>query len=282
MERARPRGCAPFAWNGRPAARAPGVSPRLAALGMACTLALNTLSAWIRHARAGLGCQPWPSCYGEPVPLTPPGWATAAHRVLALTLLALAVWAAVRTWRQRTGRAAAGVALGAVVGLAAIGPLSGDLGREAVTLANLLGGWVLLGALAWLAAPTGRGPARPAALLFAGLAFLLAANGGLISARFAVDACPALPLCPAPDPGAALHLAHRAAAIALLAALAWWARGLARSGASAAALAAGAVAAAQLLTGALAATGAPGPALAAAHGVGGQLLFAAALALRRS
>lgn len=257
------------------------MSRRLAALGIACTLALNTLSAWIRHARAGLGCQPWPTCYGQPVDFAPPPWATAAHRVLALAVLALVVWAAVRSWRQRTGRGAAGVALGAVAGLAAIGPLSGDLGREAVTLANLLGGWVLLGALAWLAAPGGRGAARPAALLVAGLAFLLAANGGLISARFAVDDCPALPLCPAPGAGAALHLAHRAAAIALLAALAWWARGLVRSGGGAVALAMGAVAAAQLVTGVMTAAGTPGPALAAAHGLGGQLLLAAALALRR-
>jgi len=253
---------------------------RAAASGVACTLALNTLSAWIRHARSGLGCEPWPACYGAPAAFEPPVWAALAHRVLAVTVLVLVVWTAVRSWRQRTGHVAAGLALAAVAGLAAIGPLSGDLGREAVTLANLLGGWVLLGALAWLAVPGAGTPARPAALLVAGLAFLLAANGGLISARFAVDACPALPLCPAPDPGAALHLAHRAAAAALLAALVWWTRGLARSGGGASALAVGAVAAAQLVTGIMTAAGAPGPALAAAHGLGGQLLFAAALALR--
>ena len=256
---------------------------RAAAFGVACTLALNTLSAWIRHARSGLGCEPWPACYGAPAPFEPPVWAALAHRALAVTVLVLVTWATVRAWRSHADRTAATMALAAVAGLAAIGPLSGDLGREAVTLANLLGGWVLLGALAWLAGPTGRDGVRPAAaaLAVAGLAFLLATNGGLISARFAVDACPALPLCPAPDPGATLHLAHRAAAAALLAALAWWTRGLARSGGGALALAMGAVAAAQLVTGVVTAAGAPGPALAAAHGLGGQLLFAAALALGR-
>ncbi len=252
-----------------------------AVFGGACTLALNALSAWIRHARGGLGCEPWPACYGAPAPFEPPLWAALAHRVLAVAVLATVVWAAARSWRRRTGRVAAGLALAAVAGLAAIGPLSGDPGREAVVLANLLGGWVLLGALAWLAGPTGRDGMRPSALAVAALAFLLAANGGLISARFAVDACPALPLCPAPDPGATLHLAHRAAAIALLAALGWWSRALLRTGSGAAALALAAVAAAQLVTGVMTAAGTPGPALAAAHGLGGQLLFAAALALGR-
>ena len=252
-----------------------------AVFGGACTLALNALSAWIRHARSGLGCEPWPACYGAPAPFEPPLWAVLAHRVLAVTVLVLVAWTAVRAWRSHAGRTAAAMALAAVAGLAVIGPLSGDLGREAVTLANLLGGWVLLGTLAWLSAPGARAPTRPAALLVAGLVFLLAANGGLISARFAVDACPALPLCPASDPGATLHLAHRAAAIALLAALGWWSRALLRTGSGAAALALAAVAAAQLVTGVMTAAGTPGPALAAAHGLGGQLLFAAALALGR-
>ncbi len=88
-ESASPSGAAPCARDGRGAAGEPGVSRRLAALGIACTLALNTLSAWIRHARAGLGCQPWPMCYGQPVDFAPPPWATAAHRVLALAVLAL-------------------------------------------------------------------------------------------------------------------------------------------------------------------------------------------------
>ena len=248
----------------------------------AATVVLGALSAYVRHLRSGLGCQPWPSCYGEAV-FTIPAGLRPAHRMLALLVLVLVAWLLVRAWRTRDGRAAATLAAGAVAGLALIGPLSGDAARDAVTLANLLGGWALAGALAWLAAPGTPEPGvRRLGLLVAAFAGLAAVNGGTIAAGFSVADCPGLPLCGADaGPAAPLHLAHRAVAVGLALAagmLAWRLLRAARPG-----LAAGvaAAAAAQLATGAFLAAAVPTAALATAHGTGAQLLFLLGLAIGR-
>ena len=261
-----------------------GRSRRVAAIAVVAAVALNGLSAWMRHLRSGLGCTPWPECYGAPVAATPPAWANGAHRALALLLVALVLMLILRVRRMGRNPAAAWIAAGSVLVLAVLGPLSGDPGRAAVTLANLLGGWMLAGALAWMAAP---GKERASSVVRAGVALalvsaLLAANGGLIGARFGVADCPAVTGCgPSPGPTAPAHWFHRLLATTLLAVAAALVWRLARAGRRAEAFVVGILALAQPVTGLLLALGPATPALATAHGTGGQLLFLLGLALAR-
>ena len=72
---------------------------------LVATLAINMLSGYIRHHEAGLGCEPWPDCYGQvgeliipsedssaPIAaLTPTETAKQAHRAIATALVILVI-----------------------------------------------------------------------------------------------------------------------------------------------------------------------------------------------
>ena len=202
---------------------------------------LVSLSAYLRLAHSGIGCDDWPECYGRiGVPEqtaaddgTPAAtgeayrrllersgdsmaWATPLHRlvasVLGLVIVALNAFA----WLRRRHRLNALALLALTVWLAVLGIRSGSLHDPAVVMGNLAGGFAMLGLLGWLwfrlKAPAAAGKAPvPAALAAIALAVLCAqiALGGFTSANFAATACRTLPDCHGgwwPGPGLATAL----------------------------------------------------------------------------
>ena len=192
---------------------------RMAWICAVLVLAITSLSAYIRLSKAGLGCEPWPQCYGqqlrapqlgEPPLQADPGTANArlAHRVIASTALLLVlvmVMAALASkpvlWPQ--GRLALGL-LALALFLAVLGRWTAHARIPAVTLGNLLGGFAMFAlsvrmALAGGSAhPTSGGaPSRLARWAWWGAALLLAqvALGGMVSAGQAGLSCTGLTGC---------------------------------------------------------------------------------------
>ena len=186
-------------------------------------LAITSLSAFIRLARSGVGCTPWPACYGQFTRTTAfiddgrlqPGasdgavaGARAAHRVLASSslpvILALLVLA-LRQGLRREARLAASL-LALALFLAVLGAMTGSSRFPAVTLGNLLGGlamFILSLRLALLAGSEGtpaHAPLAPWAWAALALSLLQVALGGLVSSGDAGLSCPAFGAC---DLGAA-------------------------------------------------------------------------------
>lgn len=187
-------------------------SLRRLALGCALLLLLVTsLSAFIRLSQAGLGCEPWPACYGSALRAAQgPGAipvedgfavtaARSAHRLIATAALGgvIAMVALCLAGRPRLPRegVVALVLLALVLGLAVLGLWTHGSRKPAVVLGNLMGGFMVL-ALCWrLAAPpaAGRVPRRPAWIVLALVAALVLlaqiALGALTSASFAGLSC---------------------------------------------------------------------------------------------
>ena len=181
---------------------------------LACALlvlAVVGISAFIRLAAAGLGCTPWPACYGQVQAALPAGTVDAArllHRVLAVALLPLilllvagglvrkpAPWAHARL---------ALLALALVLFLAVLGRWTAGAKVPAVALGNLLGGFVLFALCARMALP---GPgaalsvrARRWRRIGVGALLLQAALGALLSSSLAGLSCPSLTDCALPSP----------------------------------------------------------------------------------
>ena len=227
----------------------------------ALTLVVIVASATMRHAQAGLSCADWPSCYARVAEVRIGGETEAsvgvriarlAHRIAATGVSIAILGLLLVAWTQRpTQRRLGGWALAAlivVVALAILGTRTAGARLPAIALANLLGGYLLLAALAAAHAAAIPGAAIPRGtrwLAAAGLALALAqaAAGGLISAQFAGLACPGFPGCGdsgppalasgdawnplrvpvvtdahvvAPAGAAGLHLVHRTAGLLLL------------------------------------------------------------------
>ena len=188
---------------------------RLAWLCTALMLATISLSAFMRLSQAGLDCADWPSCYGQNLRTAQPGdsisaghavaAARLAHRVVAsLTLLLVIVMTmatlATKPILRRTGALSLAL-LVLALGLAALGIATPGARLPAVTMGNLLGGFVMLALcwrLAWSAQPksaaTGVGLGGWA---IAGLLLLCAqlAGGALVSASYAALSCSDLADC---------------------------------------------------------------------------------------
>lgn len=181
---------------------------RYVALGLALlSLLIVAVSAYIRLNGAGLGCAPWPECYGQILsggPHPHNGGVRILHRVvasLALVLGFVLVWQCLRPTPIDGPRRAASALLGLMILLTFVGIFSATPHRVWAGFINMLGG-ALLVLLSWRAfsatyetVPTaGR---AVAVLLHAGLGFLAAtiAMGALIGARYAAPACPTLPGC---------------------------------------------------------------------------------------
>lgn len=227
---------------------------RLAWLCAAMMLAITSLSAFVRLVNTGVGCTPWPACYGQladnaSAPMQPGAsqaavtTARAAHRVLAstslLVILALVGLTLKLRWRGHVRLALGLLALAlflAGLGMAVRGSL-----LPAVTLGNLLAGLGMLVLSVRLARlPGAAHEASPlVAWAWAALAltFVQVALGALVSSGYAGLSCPAWGQCdlsgaswqalnpwftPAPGTspshagGALIHLLHRAAGLALL------------------------------------------------------------------
>jgi cytochrome c oxidase assembly protein subunit 15 len=193
----------------------------LATLGALLVLVIIVASAYMRLSAAGLSCADWPACYGRFDTAADPsaGVTTArpAHRIAATGAAAIALAlvgiALVARPRRSEEIAIAVAAIAVVVGLAVLGIATSKLAPNlpvvpAVTLANLLGGFVLLALIVALRAMDAARVAVPAwvralarvALVVVAIQLVL---GGSTSARFAGLACPAFPLCGAEvSPGA--------------------------------------------------------------------------------
>lgn len=203
----------------RPAPVSP-VLVRLVQAAAALMLFVVVSSAFLRLTAAGLGCEPWPDCYGAP---TMPGshpqdgvlqslafLARLGHRLAASAMLLIVFWILVtslRRLRQRGDVVLAWAMAALTAFLALLGISSSTATGPAVALGNLLGGLALL-ACAWglrarLVPPSQlevTGPRPGPSLRFAAVAVvvLLAFQiglGGLVSVKLAAAACPTLPGC---------------------------------------------------------------------------------------
>ncbi len=174
-----------------------------AALWIAFALAFIVVgtSSHLRLAANGLGCEPWPHCYGEPAAAEAAQRSPAAqaarliHRIAASAFALTALGAVLAGWRQwRRPARVAGLlmllvtAILSVVGLYTPSPL------PAVTLVNVLGGLVLLGCTAFLLTTNAawgslRGVPRVALSALLLLLALQAAAGAMVSVRSAGAAC---------------------------------------------------------------------------------------------
>ncbi len=193
------------------------------------------ISAFIRLSGAGLGCSPWPQCYGHVSRAEQQGllqttstlaaanqviesqsantisMARLAHRIFAVLLLPLIIVLVMSAftmkpepWRDRW---LAVFALALVLFLAVLGRWTAGVKVPAVVLGNLLSGFVLF-ALCWRMARVGhRAPDQPAlwsgARLSIGIAIAVVLMqiilGGLVSGGFAGLSCPTLASCSLPE-----------------------------------------------------------------------------------
>lgn len=226
---------------------------KLALVACLLTVCITAASALIRHWQGGLDCQRWTACHervgkaptaagqpgvGDPQSEPPAviGATRTLHRVSATAVGLLVVGLAIFGWNGfgTSRRIAAVVALVDTVFLSWLGRYTPhDL--PLVTIGNLGGGFLLVGALAWIATAGGnrRGVAsRGLAVSALAMLAVLAWFGVMIGGRSAIGVCTD-PLCLAGavfdaaafDPwlpfssaasaasGQALHLAHRAAAV---------------------------------------------------------------------
>jgi len=180
-------------------------------------LVVNGASAYVRLAQQGVGCEPWPQCYGQTAPQdagavpaaeSPYFYVRATHRLAAslagVLFLAIAFlgWSG---WRSLAPRVAAIKLLVLAAFLAWLGRYTPSL-VPAVTIGNVVAGMATFGVLAWLAAwrpaPVGAAardllPRGPAALSSAVLvvAVVQIALGALANARYVAAACEGFPSC---------------------------------------------------------------------------------------
>lgn len=241
------------------------------------------LSAYVRLAQSGIGCDDWPACWGRIEPVQASAGVAAArlaHRVVASVVLvgafviALgAISAPAPEWRRARRPALALVAL--ALALAALGAATRGAKLPAIAIGNLLGGFAML-TLSWRLAAGSQGDRRRGLGGWATAAMVVlaiqVALGAQVGANHAAFACRDLADCvqaasagdwqslnpwrePAPDASplrrsaAPVLLAHGlgavivVAAVAALGALAW------RRGRRAGAIVLVALAASQAATG---------------------------------
>lgn len=188
---------------------------RMAWLCTVLMLATITLSAFMRHSQAGLGCVDWPACYGQhlravaPDAQPPAGHAVAAarlaHRVVASTTLVVVILMVLSTLVTRPVLRRPGALslalLALALALAVLGIATPGARLPAVAMGNLLGGFVML-ALCWRLAASARPDAdvAPTGLgtwAVAGLVLLCGqlALGALVSASYAGLSCTDLADC---------------------------------------------------------------------------------------
>jgi cytochrome c oxidase assembly protein subunit 15 len=191
---------------------------RMAWLCVVLVIVVTSLSAFIRLTRAGLGCADWPACYGRVVSQQQPHAgavaadsapvvaARIAHRIFAsgaLLLIAVIAMTSLAARPRRWREGALSIALLALaLFLAVLGRWSAGTLLPAVTLANLLAGFMMVALAVSLAldAAKVRGERAPPRWRAWALAVVVAvaaqvALGGLLSAAHAGLSCPGLGAC---------------------------------------------------------------------------------------
>ncbi len=180
-------------------------------------LIVNGASAYVRLAQQGVGCEPWPQCYGQTAPQdagavpaedSPHFYVRATHRLAASLAGVLFLAIAFLGWNG-WGRVAPRVA---AIKLLVLAAFLAWLGRytpslvPAVTIGNVVAGMATFGVLAWLAgwrpAPGDSAtqdllPRGPARLILAALfvAVVQIGLGALANARYVAAACEGFPSC---------------------------------------------------------------------------------------
>ncbi len=187
---------------------------RLAGVCAVLVLVVTSLSAYLRLSKAGVGCSDWPQCYGQSLRELQQGVAVSAeeqaatavarlvHRVAAtgaLLLVVTMVLVCLGTRPLLRDEGALAVALlGLALFLAVLGRWSSDARIPAVTLGNLLGGFMMV-ALSVRLAVAGLALEPPRLRLWVGAALLAMlaqiALGGLVSASFSALSCGTLDDC---------------------------------------------------------------------------------------
>ena len=195
------------------------VFARMALAATALTFVVVVASAFMRHTQAGLSCVDWPACYGriessfgDVTPSTGVRIVRISHRIAATSVLVLVIGLLLIAWTQRPAWKREGsLALAALLvaaALAVLGIVTPGARLPAVTLGNLLGGYLMLALLTatYAAAANSRrsdargsspaAPLRWIALAVLVLVFAHAALGNMIGAQYALTACPTLGRCP--------------------------------------------------------------------------------------
>ncbi|MDF2465885.1 MAG: cytochrome oxidase assembly protein [Ramlibacter sp.] len=178
-------------------------------------LAITSLSAFLRLSASGLGCEPWPQCYGQSLrdrqqgAVTPPtGVVTAArisHRIAAVAALLLIIVMVMNTWSKtpvlrREGTMVLGLLFLALF-LAILGRWTANAKVPAVVLGNLVGGFAMFALSCRLVESltpgpvTGRAPVSRWAWAAVALLVVQVALGGMVNATYAGLSCPDLFRC---------------------------------------------------------------------------------------
>jgi heme a synthase len=180
---------------------------------------MSVLSAYIRHADSGIGCDPWPTCFGVGVIIdTAPGITILAtdshpglrslHRLVASVFgLIILVMAVVTLWYRRRFVVGPGwpmIALIVTIVLALVGMNTPNVHRPLIALTNLAGGMVLAAVLYHLVLiqlrpPTqGRNAATLTSVGALVVTLIVIASGAWVSGTFATGSCNAALSCDRP------------------------------------------------------------------------------------
>jgi len=191
----------------------------LAKVSLVLVIVLVTLSSYLRLDHSGIGCEPWPACYGNiGVAAETPGvadtyerlldearqplsWARPLHRLVASVLGVLIIVMNMFAVLKKSQRILSLGLLLLTIFLAWLGIYSQGLHSPAVVMGNLCGGFAMLGLLGWMLLrkpkddTTGSNSFRRWALLAIVLLCVQILLGGLTSANFAASACQTVPDC---------------------------------------------------------------------------------------
>ena len=133
-----------------------------AIVGLLLVMALVSLSSYLRLDHSGIGCTPWPDCYGNigaqadtpdvesayerlvAEARQPMSWARPMHRLIASVLGLLVLGIVGISLRKKKQRSVSFMLLGLTVFLAWLGIYSEGLHSPAVVMGNLGGGFAML------------------------------------------------------------------------------------------------------------------------------------------
>lgn len=181
------------------------------------SVAMTSLSAYIRLDDAGFGCTPWPACYGDNLVIdSRPGITVSVedsnrglrvlHRLMASVFgIVVLLMMIVTLWYRRrfpVGPLWPTVAFAITMILSVVGMSTPDIHRPVVTAINLAGGMVLAAALFHLALLQRRTEdtswTLPAGLSVAALCATIALvfTGSWVSGSFAAASCDGFLNCP--------------------------------------------------------------------------------------